>query len=172
MYGGWGWASGWNRGIFPGSWNAKEAVPPRTTDTSGLTDTTETQLRPRGELRKRWRGGEWDGRRNTGREREWCFILQFLLFPLFLVALWRSRGTYCTYHQNPLGHLDLHRWNWTSDLPESPPPLLTKHLELSELHNCTTFNQNHKQSREELCLLMYPVWDNSGWSGLDLSVIR
>ena len=58
MYGGWGRASGWNSGIFPGSWYPKEDVPPRTTDTSGLKDTTETQLRPRGELRKWWRGEE------------------------------------------------------------------------------------------------------------------
>lgn len=69
MYGGWGRASGWNSGIFPGSRNPKEDVPPRTTDTSGLKDTTETQLRPRGELRKRWRGEE--GGMEGGIQRMW-----------------------------------------------------------------------------------------------------
>lgn len=43
----------------------------------------------------------------------------------------------------------------------SSPLLLMKHLELSELHNGTTFNQNHKQSREELCLSMNTVQVNA-----------
>lgn len=57
MYGFWVWTSRWSS-TFPGSWNPKEAVPPGTTDTSGLTDTSETQLWPRRELRKRWKGKE------------------------------------------------------------------------------------------------------------------
>lgn len=56
--GGWTWAGGCTRSGFPRSWYPKEAVPPGTTEPSGLTDTTETQLRPGGQLRKRWRGEE------------------------------------------------------------------------------------------------------------------
>ena len=47
---------------------------------------------------------------------------------------------------------------------ESPPPPHRKNLELSELHNSPTFNQNHKQSREELCHLMNTVQVNTDWS--------
>lgn len=95
------------------------------------------------------------------------------------------RGTYCTYHQNPLGHPATVSSPFTSDLSRkgtllresearrgikerveslslsswSPPlPLSSRNIwSFSELQDCTTFNQNHKQSREELCLLLNTV---------------
>lgn len=49
---------------------------------------------------------------------------------------------------------------WPLSLSSTSLTLLMNHLELSELHNGTTFNQNHRQSREKLCFLT-----NTHWSG-------
>lgn len=189
MYGGWGRASGWNSGIFPGSRNPKEDVPPRTTDTSGLKDTTETQLRPRGELRKRWRGEE--GGMEGGIQRMWE-----MFYPAVSAVPAVPRGTlaikkhllnlppkpfrhpatvYSSFHLWPRGRTHSsqrakpgkgHTNGWGLSLSllhkSLPPP--RKNLELSGLHNSTTFNQNHKQSREELCHLMNTVQVNTNWS--------